>query len=72
MDQRKKYAFVLFVLACIQRQRCFMLLLRARQRKRKRETFTFGCRPGYKAPPRRPRFYVKRTPRSGGPVDGSS
>ena len=69
MDERKKYAFVLFILAWVQRQRCLMLLLLARRSKRKRETFTFGCRPVYEAPPRRPRFYVKRRPRYGGPVD---
>ena len=69
MDERKKYAFVSFILAWVQRQRCLMLLLLARRSKRKGETFTFGCRPVYEAPPRRPRFYVKRRPRYGGPVD---
>ena len=69
MDERKRYAFVLFILAWVQRQRCLMLLLLARRSKRKRETFTFGCRPVYEAPPRRPRFYVKRRPLYGGPVD---
>ena len=69
MDEQKKYAFAVLIFALVQQQRYRMLLLLARRRKRKRETFIFGCHPVYEAPPPRPRFYVKRRPRRGGPVD---
>ena len=47
MDERKKYAFVLFILAWVQRQRCLVLLLLARRSERKHEAFIFNCHPVY-------------------------